>query len=170
MLSEKAEKKETITAKDETKDQLNSHGFSFKLSSLSPNGKTDLDFYGSPELCKQSGFEASNARSFDSKENHFSIGLGAIGDSFDDCKNRFGEYMMLGKNIAYLPADGSRKPDGVCAAPRLRWGPAVWARRRGGWEVRSAPIPRCRLVWRCYSLATSTFLGASRPRMPRLRT
>ncbi len=119
MLSEKAENKETTAAKDESNDQLNSHGFRFKLSSLSPHGKTDLDFYGSPELCKQSGFEASHARSFDSKENHFSIGLGAIGDSFDDCKNRFGEYMMLGKNIAYLPADGSRKPDYMVSSGKL---------------------------------------------------
>ncbi|MDX9880803.1 MAG: STAS domain-containing protein [Prolixibacteraceae bacterium] len=104
---------------DETPDQWTEQGFIFKVSELLPDGKSAADFYGKPELVLQSGYVAENARKVQSEEKQFAIGLGAIGDSFDECKNRFGEYMMIGKNIAYLPADGSKKPDYMVSSGQL---------------------------------------------------
>lgn len=103
----------------ETQDHLEIDEFSFRLSTLAPNGKSSLGVYGQPELVKKSGFKAKDARLFNSGENNFAIGLGAIGNSYDECKNRFGEYIMLGKNIAYLPADGSKKPDYMLSSGNL---------------------------------------------------
>lgn len=119
MLSKKAKMPTTPSSKDESHKQISSNGFTFKLSKLSAEAKSDLNFYGKPELCKNAGFKASEARSFQSKQNNFAIGLGAIGDSFDECKNRCGEFIMLGKNIAYLPADGSKKPDYMISRGKL---------------------------------------------------
>ncbi|MFC1732405.1 STAS domain-containing protein [candidate division KSB1 bacterium] len=119
MLSRKAKQAETSPTKEEIQNQLKAHNFNFKLSNLSMNGKSNIDFYGNPELFKQSGFKAHHTRLIKSNENHFSIGLGAIGDSFDECKNRFGEYVMLGKNIAYMPADGFKKPDYMVSSGKL---------------------------------------------------
>ncbi len=102
-----------------TQKQLNTEGFTFTLSGLSPEGKTKATFYGMPELMMHSAFEARHARKIDSGAGKYAIGLGAIGHSFDECKSRFGEYMMLGKNIAYLPADGSKKPDYMVSSGKL---------------------------------------------------
>ncbi len=119
MLSQKPEKSTTGTEKEETPNQITINDFSFNLSKLSENGKTAIEFYGDPELVKESGFTADDARLLKSEENQFAIGLGAIGDSYQECKNRFGEYLMLGKNIAYLPADGSKKPDYMLSSGKL---------------------------------------------------
>lgn len=111
MLSQPPEISIATKGKEEIQDQIEKFGFKFSFSALSPEGKTNVGFYGQSELVLQSGFKASDAALVKSAENHFALGLGAIGNSFDECKNRFGEYVIFGKNIAYLPADGSRKPD-----------------------------------------------------------
>lgn len=119
MLSEKPQ--ETVSTEKEVKspDQLIEHGFSFRLSALGSKQKTKADFYGNPGLIRNSAFDEPNARQVNSAENQFAIGLGAIGESFEECKNRFGEYIMMGKNIAYLPADGSKKPDYMVSSGQL---------------------------------------------------
>jgi len=119
MLSQQAKKVIIEEKKRETGNQLVSNGFRFKLSDLLPNGNTKATFYGAPEQIKESGFKQNHSRQINSEEKHFAIGLGAIGDSFDECKNRFGEYIMMGKNIAYLPADGSKKPDYMVSSGQL---------------------------------------------------
>ncbi len=120
MLNQKPTPTNAVIHEDNThQKQESAFGFNFNFSNLSPEGNTVANFYGQPELIKQSAFKASNARYISSQENHFAIGLGAIGNSFDDGKNRFGEYIMAGKNIAYLPADGSKKPDFMVSSGKL---------------------------------------------------
>jgi anti-sigma B factor antagonist len=91
--------------------RMEEHGFAFNFSALLPGGKTVVELYGRPELMRVSGYTSHDARSVESEDHHFAFGLGAIGSSYDECRKRFGEYLMVGKNIAYLPADGSKKPD-----------------------------------------------------------
>ncbi|MDD2612857.1 MAG: STAS domain-containing protein [Bacteroidales bacterium] len=119
MLSQSPTQSKKEDVKQEPQDKLDTQGFHFNLTTLSPDGTTDLGIYGQPELTFDSGFKSENARRFQSGENHFSIGLGAIGESFDECKDRFGEYVVLGKDMAYLPADGSRKPDYIVGSGQL---------------------------------------------------
>lgn len=121
MLCQLPKKTETVNKGDEKdySNHLSAFGFKFERSELSAMEKSDVEFYGQPELIKQSGFTASHSRFVKSEENHFSLGLGAIGESFEESKNRFGEYLMVGKNIAYLPADGSKKPDYMVSHGRL---------------------------------------------------
>ncbi len=119
MLGQQPKKVIVEEKKQETSNQLISNGFRFKLSDLQPNGNTKTTLYGNPELIKESGFKPQHSRQINSEEKHFAIGLGAIGNSFDECKNRFGEYIMMGKSIAYLPADGSKKPDYMVSSGQL---------------------------------------------------
>lgn len=119
MLKEKPVKAEAPKQKEENLDQWTDRGFTFKVTALQADGKSELSCYGKPELVLQSAFTAGQARNVKSEEQCFAIGLGAIGDSFDECKNRFGEYIMFGKNIAYLPADGSNKPDYMMSSGKL---------------------------------------------------
>ena len=119
MLSQPPTQSKKENVKQEPQDRLDAQGFHFNLTTLSPDATTDLSLYGQPELIFNSGFKAKNTRRVQSDKNHFSIGLGAIGESFDECKDRFGEYIILGKNMAYLPADGSRKPDYIVGSGQL---------------------------------------------------
>lgn len=119
MLSQPPRKLKKEDKKEEQQDHFDVHGFRFDLTSLLPDGSTDMGFYGKPELAFQSGYQSADARLVSSDENHYSIGLGAIGETFDECKDRCGEYIILGKNIAYLPADGSRKPDYIIGSGQL---------------------------------------------------
>jgi anti-anti-sigma factor len=119
MLSQQAGKTKTAKEDEEDQNRLEAYGFVFTRKSLSPNGSTDIELFGNPELTFKGGFRAEHARTVKAGVNHFSVGLGAIGVSFDECKNRFGEFIILGKNAAYLPGDGSGKPDYMVATGQL---------------------------------------------------
>jgi hypothetical protein len=48
-------------------------------------------------------------------EGTFAIGLGALGEDFEDCRERFGEFIAAGGAVAYLPTDGTDAPDFLLA-------------------------------------------------------
>jgi anti-anti-sigma factor len=54
----------------------------------------------------------------------FAVGVGALGQSFEDCQGRFGEFLAAAGAVAYLPTDGTNVPDyfllGGGTAPRVR--------------------------------------------------
>jgi anti-anti-sigma factor len=49
----------------------------------------------------------------------FAVGVGAFGDSFDDCRSRFGELLSVAGATVYLPADGTNVPDYLMARGEL---------------------------------------------------
>jgi anti-anti-sigma factor len=95
------------------------HGFNFLVSKIDEKNTSNLELYGKPELVLTSGFISSNARVVEANLKHFGLGLGAIDNNFESAQNRFGEFVMMGKNIAYLPSDGSRKPDYMYSSGQL---------------------------------------------------
>jgi anti-anti-sigma factor len=119
MLSQVPQKIKKEKTEQENQNQLEANGFIFSRTILSPDGKTCVTLYGKPELTVQSGFRSEDVRVVKSAGDHFAIGLGAIGTSYEECKDRFGEYIMMGKNVAYLPSDGSKKPDYMLASGQL---------------------------------------------------
>lgn len=121
-LAEILTQKPKKVKKSETKDSVlhfEANDYTFRITALSPKNKAEVTSYGNPELIRQSGYSEENAFTIKSGENKFGIGLGALGDNFDDCKNRFGEFIQLGKSIAYLPGDGSKKPDYIVGTGKL---------------------------------------------------
>jgi anti-anti-sigma factor len=46
----------------------------------------------------------------------FAVGIGAFGDSFSDCRTRFGEMVSVAGATAYQPADGTNVPDYLVAS------------------------------------------------------
>jgi len=63
-------------------------------------------------------------QSFTEADNHqlqcpdslFALGLGAFGDGFHDCRERYGEFLAVSGAAACLPADGTGVPDYVVAS------------------------------------------------------
>ena len=119
MLSQQPAKIKSSAVKAKQEALIEIDGYLFDRKTLIPDGKTTVELYGYPDLIFQSGFKPEHARVAASDINHFAIGLGAIGVSFEECKNRFGEYIMMGKSVAYLPGDGSKKPDYLISSGKL---------------------------------------------------
>jgi anti-anti-sigma factor len=119
MLSQQPVKIKSPEAKEEHHTRMEMDGYLFSRKTLIPDGKTTVELFGHPDLIFQSGFKSEHARVATSDINHFAIGSGAIGVSFEECKNRFGEYIMMGKSVAYLPGDGSKKPDYLISSGKL---------------------------------------------------
>jgi anti-anti-sigma factor len=46
----------------------------------------------------------------------YAIGVGALGASFNDCRDRFGEFLAVAGAAVYLPGDGTDVPDYLVAA------------------------------------------------------
>lgn len=42
---------------------------------------------------------------------NYAIGIGSLGDKYEEVKNTFGEMLVLNHNVFYLPTDGSEVPD-----------------------------------------------------------
>ncbi len=114
-MSEMLKAKAPAANKTETEkspgDSLSKFNYKFSLDSLDSKAGMKAVIFGQPELLRDSGFRAENTLSIEAKDKQYALGLGAIGDSYENCKNRFGEFIMVDGNIAYLPGDGSKKPD-----------------------------------------------------------
>ncbi|MCF8361491.1 MAG: STAS domain-containing protein [Prolixibacteraceae bacterium] len=103
-------------------DKKNEHLFgdyNLKFIDSKNDNSTVVNLFGNPEHIMNKGFTPDKANTINADEKYFSLGLGAIGESFDECRKRFGEYIVAGKNAAYLPADGSQKPDFMQSSGKL---------------------------------------------------
>lgn len=119
MLCLKPEIKVVVDSGTKTEEQAVFHGFRFEIMETIADAQTDVELYGKPGLVFQADYEAAHAHEIHAGDKRIAFGLGAIGVDFETCRDRFGEYMMLGGNVVYLPADGSRKPDYMQSSGKL---------------------------------------------------
>lgn len=119
MLCKQNNRVETKKKPENSRSGLEAHGYSFYDARLNEKASMEITFYGKPEKVMHSDFKAEDARLFQSEEQTFSIGLGSIGESYEECRERFGEYLVAGKNMAYIPGDGSQKPDYIVSSGLL---------------------------------------------------
>jgi len=83
------------------------------------NERMTLSLTGNPELALTAGFTAADSRKITFSEGHYGLGIGAIGEGYEDCKSRYGEFLALGEALVYKPSDGSKIPDYTVKAGRL---------------------------------------------------
>ncbi len=96
--------------------EINGYRFSKKIVSDKP---MKLSSEGNPGAVMESGFTSDSNVKIRFTADKFALGLGAIGDGFDDCKKRYGEFLALGDALVYKPADGSRLPDYALKSGRM---------------------------------------------------
>lgn len=66
------------------------------------------------------------ASAFAERESHrlasycFALGLGALGDNFEDCRERFGEFIAVQGSAAYQPTEGTSAPDYLTCTTGVR--------------------------------------------------
>lgn len=106
------------TKKEEAKQHLFDN-YTLKIIDFRSDNSTVVNLFGNPGQLAKKDFTSNKAHTINAAEKFFSLGLGAIGESYDECRKRFGEYIVAGKNAAYLPADGSQKPDFMQSSGKL---------------------------------------------------
>jgi anti-anti-sigma factor len=101
-----------VSAKEKENDFVShAQGYTFRMQVLNEKASTKVICTGSPYKIKSSDYEENDTRIVVAEQGNFALGLGAIGESFQSCSERFGEYLLLNGMAAYLPSDGSKKPD-----------------------------------------------------------
>ncbi len=86
-------------------------GFSFEIKSIDSDQPMHCTLYGRPEKMQDEGFSAADNKLISFGDKRFGLGLGATGTGFEDCRDRYGEFVGLGNALVYSPAGASSAPD-----------------------------------------------------------
>jgi anti-anti-sigma factor len=84
---------------------------SFELVERPVTRTLAYEIIGDPALLKTSGFGCQDCRTVRFPASTFGFGLGAFGNSFEDARERFGEFLAVEGSAAYLPTDGTNVSD-----------------------------------------------------------
>src|SRR5881227_1197273 len=95
--------------------QIESCGVIYEVYPLAPESKLECRRLGNASLLERCGFAKEHCRTLQFSDSTFAIGLGALGEHFEDCQGRFGEFIAVGGAVAYLPTDGTNVPDFLLA-------------------------------------------------------
>jgi anti-anti-sigma factor len=82
---------------------------------LARESKLECRRLGDAGLLERCGFDKEHCRAMQFSDSTFAIGLGALGEHFEDCQGRLGEFIAAGGAVAYLPTDGTNVPDFLLA-------------------------------------------------------
>lgn len=96
--------------------KLSLHGIRFETYTGAAAGEMACRVIGDPELLLGCAFRADHCRQEAFPEATIALGLGAFGSGFDDCRERFGEFLAAAGSAAYLPTDGTNVADYFAAS------------------------------------------------------
>src|SRR6266496_2790080 len=94
-------------------------GAIFQVFNQAPGAQLQCSLIGQPEKFFNGGFQAADCVSVTLPSGTFGLGLGAFGSGFDDCRERFGEFVAVAGTAATLPTDGSSVLDFVVTEEAL---------------------------------------------------
>src|SRR5436190_14973881 len=87
----------------------------YEVYPLAPESKLECRQLGDATPLERCGFGQEHCRTMQFSDSAFAIGLGALGEHFEECRGRFGEFIAAGGAVAYLPTDGTNVPDFLVA-------------------------------------------------------
>lgn len=90
---------------------IDANGLHLELFELDARATLACRPFGSAEPLAQGRFRAEQCVALANVSPRFAVGVGAFGDSFDECRGRFGELVAVQGATAYQPADGTNVPD-----------------------------------------------------------
>ena len=99
--------------------RIEKHGALFQVFDQVPGAQLQCSLIGQPEKFFNGGFQPTDCVNVSLPSGTFGLGLGAFGSGFDDCRERFGEFVALAGTGATLPTDGSSVPDFVVTEEAL---------------------------------------------------
>jgi anti-anti-sigma factor len=96
--------------------QLDRETATYEVFELAPGASLRCRAVGDPLLLDGCRFREEHCRGISFPGSTFAVGLGAIGNDFEDCRSRFGEFLAVAGAAAYLPTDGTNVPDYLVTA------------------------------------------------------
>jgi hypothetical protein len=136
---------------------------------LDARGTLTCRAIGDASLLATAGFTEAYALSGDGTTPAFAVGVGAFGESFEDCRPRFGELLSVAGATAYLPADGTNVPDylvardGAASDVRLLYGFAGSGRFshvvRFESQTPGAPLALSSVLRACLEVGSAAAIG-----------
>ena len=96
--------------------QIERCGSIYEVYPLGSESTLECRRLGDASPLEHCGFAKEHCRTMQFSDSAFSIGLGALGEHFEDCQGRFGEFIAAGGAVAYLPTDGTNVPDFLVAS------------------------------------------------------
>ena len=110
-----AEEQASDPPRPEVTRQFEKDGTAYEVYSLKPDARLQCRTIGDASQLEKCGFGKACCEAVRFPEGTFAIGLGALGEDFQDCEERFGEFIAAGGAVAYLPTDGTSAPDFLLA-------------------------------------------------------
>ena len=95
----------------ETGRRIERAGAAFEIFDVAPAERIRSSVIGTDAPLAASAFSEEHCSSLRLPDSGFAFGVGAIGEGFTDCRDRFGEFVAVGQAVAYQPADGTNVPD-----------------------------------------------------------
>ena len=91
--------------------QMEHEQVAFEIFTQHPDAALICQTLGNPDRLIDWHFQETDSATVSFPDSTFGFGLGAIGENFADCRERFGEFVAVGGAAAYLPTDGTNVPD-----------------------------------------------------------
>jgi len=102
---------EPPTSSQPTTRRFEHDQIAFEIFTQNPNAVLTCQALGHPDRFADWQFQDADSATVSFPDSTFAIGLGAFGENFVDCRERFGEFLAVGGAAAYLPTDGTNVPD-----------------------------------------------------------
>ena len=91
-------------------------GVRYQVYDLAPSASLSCRILGDPVKLDGCRFTAEDGHAVALPQSSVALGLGAFGQQFGECRNRFGEFLAVAGTAAYLPTDGTETPDYLVSA------------------------------------------------------
>lgn len=73
--------------------------------------RSESRWLGEPARLRQSAYTSADTSAIAVRGNTFALGVGALGQSYDECRSLFGEFVAAAGTAAFMPTDGTTTPD-----------------------------------------------------------
>ena len=87
----------------------------YQMSSAGSDDALYCRLHGRPRDLAQAAAGPAGSDAVNLPPGGFGLGLGAIGEEWDECRERMGELLAVAGCVAYFPSDGARLPDYLVA-------------------------------------------------------
>ena len=119
ILAEPGQPDAAVVAREDHGRRTERDGVAFDVFTLDTRVPLTCQTIGSALPLATGAFVDDQCVSLESLAPTFAIGVGAFGDSFADCRPRFGELVSVAGAAAYQPADGTNVADYLLATGAL---------------------------------------------------